>query len=33
MWAKDIQKANQLSCKLILPRDVVCGKSIEDKDP
>ena len=32
--AKDIQKkANQLSCKLILPRDVVCGKSIEDKDP
>ncbi len=32
--AKDIQKqANQLNCKLILPLDVVCGKSIEDNEP
>ena len=32
--AKDIQKkANQLNCKLILPLDLVCGKSIEDKAP
>ena len=32
--AKDIQnKANRLNCKLILPLDVFCGKSTEDKDP
>ncbi len=32
--AINIQKrANQLNCKLILPTDVVCGKSIEDKKP
>ena len=26
-------KANQYNCKLILPTDVVCGKSFEDKNP
>jgi phosphoglycerate kinase len=32
--AKNIQKkANQYNCKIILPTDVVCGKSIEDKNP
>lgn len=32
--AKDIQiKANKLNCKIILPLDVVCGKSIEDEEP
>ena len=32
--AQNIQiKANQYNCKIILPTDVVCGKSIEDKNP
>ena len=32
--AKDIQtKAAQFNCKLILPLDVICGKSIEDREP
>ena len=32
--AKDIQtKAIQFNCKLILPLDVICGKSIEDREP
>ncbi len=32
--AKNIQKkANQYNCTIILPTDVVCGKSIEDKNP
>ncbi len=32
--AKNIQlKAKKLNCKLILPVDVVCGKSIKDKNP
>tara|TARA_B100001173_G_scaffold301129_1_gene301336 strand:- start:177 stop:1211 length:1035 start_codon:yes stop_codon:yes gene_type:complete len=32
--AKNIQKkANQYNCKIVLPIDVVCGKSIEDKNP
>jgi len=32
--AKNIQiKANQYNCTIVLPTDVVCGKSIEDKNP
>ncbi|MBD1147408.1 phosphoglycerate kinase [Pelagibacterales bacterium SAG-MED31] len=32
--AKNIQKkAIQLNCRLILPKDVICGKNIEDKNP
>ena len=32
--AKDIQrKATKFNCKLILPLDVICGKSIEDREP
>jgi len=32
--AKNIQiKAKKYNCKLILPTDVVCGKSLDDKEP